>query len=346
MPPHRYGGCDTRVQCLVTGATGFIGRKLVPSLVARGCRVTALVRQSSSAFAEEAFADEAFADEPFAGENLVVTHSCDLQAATSDLHCEGIDVVFHLAAVAHQYATPAQYAAVNVEATLRLAQASLAGGVRRFVYFSSVKACSLPTSAGERGHHPLFDNPGEGTVAPLHDYATSKAMAEYRLRELCRQSPMELVIVRPALVYDVDSPGHLAWLRRWVDLHMPAPPDVGARSMVSREDLVRLAGDLLDLSRPMPAQITATDGEVYSLRRLHAALCEARRRRPWLPSPPPAVWRVFAGVFDRLVRIAPGSTWQRFAGRDIHEQQGFDAMGFTPRLNFEACLAGRNGTRS
>jgi len=232
-----------------------------------------------------------------------------------------------------------------VEATLRLAQASVAAGVRRFVYFSSVKACSPVPSAGEGGRDVPVGNPGENTAATVRDYATSKAMAEHRLRELCRESPMELVIVRPALVYDVDSPGHLAWLRRWVDLHMPAPPDVGARSMVSREDLVRLAGDLLDLSRPMPAQITATDGEVYSLRRLHAALCEARRRRPWLPSPAPAAWRAFAGVFDRLRRIAPGSTWQRLAGRDIHEQQGFDVIGFAPRLNFEACLARRNDAR-
>jgi nucleoside-diphosphate-sugar epimerase len=217
--------------------------------------------------------------------------------------------------------------------------------VRRFVFFSSVKACSPPPSAEDQRCDAPFGNAGAWSAASIHDYATSKAMAEHRLREFCRQSPMELVIVRPALVYDVDSPGHLAWLRRWVDLHMPAPPDVGARSMVSREDLVRLAGDLLDLSRPMPAQITATDGEVYSLRRLHAALCEARRRRPWLPSPPPAVWRVFANVFDRLRRIAPGSTWQRLAGRDIHEQHGFDVMGFTPRLNLEACLAGRNDPR-
>ena len=68
MPPHRYGVCDTHVQCLVTGATGFVGRRLVPALVNRGCRVTALVRPGTSAFAVGAFADEAFADEAFADE--------------------------------------------------------------------------------------------------------------------------------------------------------------------------------------------------------------------------------------------------------------------------------------
>lgn len=318
------------MQCLVTGATGFIGRRLVPHLVARGCQVTALARHASAAFQDE---------------RDVVTHACDLKDATGRLYCEGVDVVFHLAGVAHQYATPAQYAAVNVDASLRLARASLAGGVRRFVYFSSVKASGpLPSAAAGADDAPLR-NPGEEMAASALDYAASKAMAEQRLRELCRQSPMELVVVRPALVYDVDSPGHLGWLRGWVDLHMPTPPDVGARSMVSREDLVRLAGDLLDLSHPMPERITATDGEVYSLRRLHAALCEARRCRPWLPSPPPAGWRVLAGLFDRLRRIPRGTTWQRLAGHEIHEHQGFEAVGFSPRLNFEACLAGRNDSR-
>ena len=271
------------MRCLVTGASGFVGRGLVSELVDRGCEVTALRRSIAPHLPTTGATRE---------------RRCDLSRADSEPACEDVDIVFHLAAVAHQYA----YQALNVDGSLRLARAAIDAGVRRFVFFSSVKALA----AGDAG--------SGAEDAQARDYASSKAIAERRLRILCSDAAMELVILRPALVYAPNPPGHLAWLRRWA---------------------------LLDLTRPAPRELTVTDGEVYSLRRIHAAFCAADGKTPWLPSPPVSVWRAMAHAFDLLRGLQRGTTWERLSGTDVYAAAGLDALGVAPRLTLESCLARR-----
>ena len=302
------------MRCLVTGAGGFIGRGLVSELVDRGCEVTALRRSVAAHLPTTGAARE---------------RRWDLASADAEPDCHGADIVFHLAGVAHQYAEADAYQSLNVDGSLRLARAAIDAGVRRFVFFSSVKA--LTAAAATSG--------ADGEQA--RDYASSKALAERRLRDLCRNTVMELVILRPALVYAPNSPGHLAWLRRWADLHLPRPPEIGARSMVARDDLLRIAVAFLDLARSVPGEVTATDGEVYSLRRIHAALCAAAGKTPWLPSPPVPVWRAMAHTFDGLRGQPRGTTWERLSGVDVYAATGLEALGVAPALTLETCLATR-----
>jgi nucleoside-diphosphate-sugar epimerase len=252
---------------------------------------------------------------------------CDLACDADRLPLDGIDVLFHLAGIAHQRAEASSYQRINVEASLTLARRAAAAGVNRFVFVSSVKAAGAEPSSGS-------DNP-DPTVS---DYARSKASAEAGLRSICRDSDMQLVILRPALIYSRDALGHLQWLRRWAQWRLPAPPAGGGRSMVARDDVVRLLLELTDPARDVPSLITLTDGEVYSTRRMYEAFCRAEGYGFILPSPPVAVWRLAAAAFDRLRGDPPGALWERLQGEERYITAGLESLGFQPRLRLEDCL--------
>ena len=304
----RFGG-SIRVHCLVTGATGYLGQALVAALLAAGFDVTAHSRRREL---------------PAALRSRVQVLHGDLTLQADGLALDTVDIVFHLAAIAHHRASSQAYRRCNLDMTVALARAAAAAGVARFVFLSSVKAAG---PAGDGAH----------TDMPM-DYARSKALAERQLSALDGDWPMNIVVVRPALVYGDDAPGHLALLRRWVRWRLPVPPAGGARSMIGREDLVRVCVELGDLRRSVPRRLTVTDGEAYTARRLHAALCHAAQRRPLLPSPPAFLWRLGAAAFDALQGHALGSTWTRLTGNDLACAEGLEELGFTPSRTFERSL--------
>lgn len=297
------------MHCLVTGATGYLGQVLVAALVDAGFEVTAHSRTRELPAALRA--------------RVRVLHG-DLTLQTGQPALEAIDVVFHLAAIAHQRASADEYRRCNLDMTVALARAAAAAGVTRFVFLSSVKAAA-PEAQAAHGGMPM-------------DYARSKAIAERQLSALGTDCPMQIVVVRPALIYGDAAPGHLALLRRWVRWRLPAPPAGGARSMIGRDDLARVCVRLGDLRRRVPARLTVTDGEAYTTRRLHAALCRAAQRRPLLPSPPAFLWHLGAAVFDRLQGNPDGSTWARLTGSEISGAEGLEELGVTPSRTFERSL--------
>ena len=88
-----------------------------------------------------------------------------------------------------------------------------------------------------------------------------------------------------------------------------------------------------------PVTLTVSDGERYSARRLHAALCKALNRSPWLPSPPRAVWRVLARGADLLSGLPRGATWQRLKGEERVVASDLSLVpGYAPRETFESAL--------
>jgi nucleoside-diphosphate-sugar epimerase len=310
------------VHCLVTGASGYLGKALVPALARRGHRLSLQLHRGPLPQLEPHHQD------PQAPEVRAATLlRCDFASDAGRLPLDGVDVLFHLAGIAHQRADPASYEQINVEASLILARRALAAGVKRFVFVSSVKAAGAEPSSGS-------NNPAPG----VSDYARSKASAESGLRSICRGTGMELVILRPALIYSPDALGHLQWLRRWALLRLPAPPAGAGRSMVARDDVVRLLLELTDPARNVPPLITLTDGELYSTRRIYEAFCRALGRRRILPSPPLVVWRTAAAAFDRLRGDPPGALWERLQGEERYTATGLEDLGFHPVLRLEDCL--------
>jgi UDP-glucose 4-epimerase len=195
---------------------------------------------------------------------------------------DGCDAVVHLAARVHvmrdSAADPlAAFRAVNVDGTLNLARQAAAAGVKRFVFLSSIKV------NGEGSEVPYLES---DSPAPLDPYAISKWEAEQGLREIAAQTGMEVVILRPPLVYGPGVKANFARLIRAVERGWPLP--LGA--IDNRRSLLFL-GNLVDairlcLEHPAAANRTylLSDGEDVSsaelVRRLAKAMGKPARLLP------------------------------------------------------------------
>lgn len=203
----------------VTGANGFVGQALCQELQKRSVSFVPAVRRSMRA------------DHVAVG---TFDETTDWAAVLT-----GCSSVIHLAARVHVMqevdANPLEaFRKVNVAATLNLAKQAVALGIRRFVYVSSIKVNGEATNGVPFSAH---DQP-----APVGPYAISKHEAEEALKDFCASSGMELVIVRPPLVYGSGVGANFRSLIRLVKLGIPLP--LGSvenrRSMVAVENLVDL----------------------------------------------------------------------------------------------------------
>jgi nucleoside-diphosphate-sugar epimerase len=220
---------------LVTGANGFVGRPLCDHLLDQGHRVVAAVRSKAGA--------------PDTGTDVVVTG--DL-ASNPDLSGAllGVDSIVHLAARAHvmrdRSTDPeAAFHHANVDATRFLAQQAVRAGVRRFVFLSSVKVNGENTTGAP---FTEADQP-----APADAYGRSKWAAEQELRGIAGATGLEVVVIRPPLVYGPGVKGNFLRLLRLVrkDLPLPLASVRNRRSLVGVWNLCDLIG--VCLSQPSAA---------------------------------------------------------------------------------------------
>ncbi len=290
------------MHALVTGATGFIGRVLCEQLLQSGWAITAWSHSGGSVVGE------------------LTSRPIELAGCTPGHEdFAGVDVVFHTAGIAHQSAAPAAYEAVNHQATLALARAASAAGVPRFIFLSSVKAMGPPTSPASRS---------ETECSPPQDpYGNSKLDAELGLQTLLGPSGCRLVIVRPTLVYGPQAAGNLLRLWQAMKRGAPVPPARGLRSMVSRDELVRLL--LLAATEPDAEGVyIASDNEPYSANAICNAMRQALGRGPgraWLPLP---VWALACALLDRKIG---GDTYQRLFGTETYSnRRAQEMLGWQP----------------
>jgi nucleoside-diphosphate-sugar epimerase len=208
---------------VVTGASGFVGRALCRRLHADGKPVRAVART----LREDAL--------PAGVEAMTVgniTGDTDWNGI-----CRGAEVVVHLAARVHVQREAsrdprAEFRSVNVDGTLRLARQAAACGVRRFVQVSSIGVL------GERSTTRPFSE--SDPANPKSEYARSKHEAEQGLWKLGGTTGMEIVVVRPPLVYGPGDPGNFCRLMKWVRSGIPLPLGNvhNRRSMVGLRNLV------------------------------------------------------------------------------------------------------------
>jgi nucleoside-diphosphate-sugar epimerase len=263
---------------LLTGATGFIGRAVSVALLGNGTSLVASVRTRH-------------AQATPAAEGLRWVAVGDINAQTVwQTPLVGVHTVVHCAARAHvlrEQATDilAAFREVNVAGTLRLAQQAAEAGVQRFVFLSSIGVNGNQTSVP-------FDE--AATPHPHDAYAVSKLEAEQTLLALAAQTGMEVVIIRPPLVYGSGAPGNFASLVRWVQRGLPLP--LGAvhnkRSFVALENLVSLVLLCADRARsPLAANqvFVVADGEDVSTSTLLRKVARAAGR-PSRLLPVPASW--------------------------------------------------------
>lgn len=242
---------------LVTGASGFIGNAVRSSLHERGRDIRAATRSSSS------------------GSRGGAPPALDANADWS-AWVEGCDSIIHAAArvhVMHETAIDplAEFRRINVQGTMKLARDAVRAGVRRFVFISSIKVNGEATKPG-RPFAP------EDEPAPVDAYGISKREAEQALTELGASTGLEVVIVRPPLVYGPGVKANFHALMRWLNRGIPLP--LGAidnrRTLVALDNLVDLLVTCVDHPAAANQVFLAGDGEDLSttqlLRRLAAAL--------------------------------------------------------------------------
>lgn len=231
---------------ILTGTTGFVGSRLFSELKnGPGFQAVGLCRRLPQ------------------GEGCSRLHAVgDLQQADLSTLLPGVDVLIHAAARAHilkdEVSDPlAEYRRVNVEGTLYLARQAASAGVKRFVFISSIGV------NGNINTHPFRadDQPN-----PAEPYAQSKWEAEQGLMQLAAETGMEVVIIRPPLVYGPGAPGNFGSLVRWIEKGVPLP--LGAihnkRSLVGIDNLVDLIIRCIDHPAAANQVFLAGDGEDLS----------------------------------------------------------------------------------
>lgn len=260
---------------LVTGGSGFLGRALIHRLVQLpDCSVVAPLRTQLSTLVA------GVRSLPLSGLNA----TNDWKAALTD-----VDVVVHAAARVHvmneKAVDPlAAFREVNVEATLNLARQAVACGVKRFIFISSIKV------NGE-GTQPGIAYRADDEPAPIDPYGISKLEAERGLMALAATTGMEVVIIRPVLVYGPGVKANFLSMMRWLYRGVPLP--FGAvnnrRSLVAIDNLVDLIVTCSDHPAAANQVFLASDDEDVSttqlLRKLAAALGKPARLLPapsWL----------------------------------------------------------------
>lgn len=253
---------------LLTGGTGFVGRHIA-------CQIKGL-DHASLACAVRRPGTSKFGQEFVVGSLQANT---DWSAALS-----GQDIVVHAAARAHVMLDEtddplAEYRKVNVGGTLNLARQAAEAGVRRFIFVSSIKVNGEQTAKGQ----PFS---AESIPAPEDAYGISKMEAEQALQALAEKTGMEVVIIRPPLVYGPGVKGNFATMIKLVEMGLPLP--LGAthnkRSLVALDNLVDLIITCIDHPKAGNQVFLAGDGENLSttelLRGIGAAMGKPARLIP------------------------------------------------------------------
>jgi nucleoside-diphosphate-sugar epimerase len=247
---------------VVTGANGFVGRRLVKILQAQDL----LVRQATRSLPENTLPHD-----------WVSVGDFDASTDFNNILDSRVDAVIHLAARVHclndhVLDSYLAYRRVNVEGTIGLAKQAANRGVRRFIFLSSAKVngeCTAPKYAFSTDAHPQPQDP----------YGISKWEAEQALRKIASETGMEVVIIRPPLVY---GPGVKAnfqsmmnWLARGVPLPLAAVTE-NRRSLVALDNLVDLMVTCLNHPAAANQTFMVSDGEDLSTADLLRRMGEAQ----------------------------------------------------------------------
>jgi nucleoside-diphosphate-sugar epimerase len=297
---------------LLTGATGFVGQVLTQKLQAENIAIRALVRDKSKLIELEAV-------------SLDLTEEWPLNP------CTGVDTVFHLAGKAHALSEIAaddkEYQLINTEGTRKLLVAAQQAGVKRFIFFSSVKAVGDMAVMQDETNESLPDTP----------YGQSKRAAEELV--LTGGYVPHPVVIRPCMIYGNTDKGNLPRMIKAIKrgFFPPLPEVHNQRSMVHVDDVVQAAWLAANNPVAVGKIYVVTDGQPYSTRQLYEWICAALNKKPLPFSIPISILNLMAKVGDKISQLRDkrflfdsnalekllGSAW--YSSAKIETELGFKA---------------------
>jgi UDP-glucose 4-epimerase len=304
---------------MVTGANGFVGEALVTSLMLKDFAVRRAVRHISYEISDD--------------ESVFI--SGDINGSTNWLDgLEGVDIVVHTAARVHvmdeRSVDPiAEFRRVNVLGSVNLARQAARSGVKRFVYLSSVKVngelsavgCSLKAS---------------DTPRPLGAYAISKLEAELELLEVALETDLEVVIIRPPLVYGPGVKANFALLIRAIRMGIPLPFGMitaNRRSMVSLYNLIDFVTVCLEHPAARNETFMISDGHDVSTADLVVRISNALGKNIILIPVPVSLLAKIALIFGKQ------GFMERLTGNlQVDINKNFSLLNWRPKSSLDESL--------
>ena len=307
---------------LVTGATGFVGQALIKHLVNTGDHKVRAYSRSTYKATTNAVEYMPIDD---------ISNETDWHKALKD-----VDTIIHTAARVHVMVDTsidplADFRKVNTDGTLNLARQAAETGVRRFIFLSSIKVNGEETSLGE-----AFTEADENI--PDDHYALSKLEAEQGLLVLAKDTPMEVVIIRPPLVYGPGVKGNFATMVNLIRKELPLP--FGAvnnmRSLLALDNLVDFIALCVDLDKTSEAAnqvFLVSDTEDVSTTELLTKIANAYSVRARLIPVPVGLMKLVAkllgksDISDRL-----------FGNLQVDNSKARNLLGWEPVVTMEEQL--------
>lgn len=318
-------------RAVVSGATGFIGRRLVAALRRQGVQVTVLVRDPEKA-------------KVLWTDGQVRRCRVDFSVGSNmGAVCDGADTVFHLAGHAHaedanDSAVAVLHRAVTVEGSRVLLNEAVRGGVQRFVFISSVKAM------GEGADNRLDET---CLAAPTTAYGRAKREAEELILETGARNGIHVAVLRLPLVYGSGGKGNLPRIIEAIDRdRFPPLPDVrNKRSMVHVDDVIRALNVAVENPIANGKVYFVTDGRAYSTYEICALIRRALGRAEPNWNVPIGVLRAAAGIGDVIsgIRGRPfffnSATLNKLIGSAWYSSEKIERdLGFRPMHTLETAL--------
>jgi UDP-glucose 4-epimerase len=294
---------------LVTGANGFVGQALCSCLREEGFKAVPVLRRGSSAGA------------------IAIG---EIDATTRwQPHLAGIDVVVHLAARVHVLNDASSdplraYRTMNVDATLHLARQCAEAGIKRFIYLSSIKVngeatTGKPFSSGDK-------------PCPTDPYGVSKWEAELGLQQLAEQTGLEVVIIRPPLVYGPNVKANFLQLMRWVKRGIPLPLACvdNRRDMVYVGNLTSLIVRCCTHPRAAGRTLMVSDRRPVSTATLVRTVAASMNRKAMLLPVPPSLLSWAAKLAGR-----EAVAQRLLASLEVDIDHTVETLNWTPPYSFE-----------